>query len=132
FEGDVRWVVARQAPRNAYGVEHYYRAVIKPLDRSERLIAYFLELDDGFPLGEQVREPVEFTGFFFKRLAYDASDGVRIAPLILARSLTRLPTVVEGPRTVTPLDPIGFIANLLGGLTFSAAAIWFVLARSRR
>jgi hypothetical protein len=46
--------------------------------------------------------------------------------------LTRLPTVVEGPRTVTPLDPIGFIANLLGGLTFSAAAIWFVLARSRR
>jgi hypothetical protein len=129
FEGDLRWVVERQAPRNAFEMDRYYRAVIKPLDRSERLIAYFLEIDEGLPLGEQVRVPVEFMGFFFKRLAYDAPDGTRTAPLILARNLTRLPTIVAGPRRVKPLDAMSFVATLIGGLAFSAVALWFVLSR---
>src|SRR5258708_1387284 len=133
FKGEVRSAVVRQPPHNAYGITSYYKTCIKPDDRAEVVLAYFLELDNDFPLGEQVRVPVEFTGFFYKRLPYEAGDGIRTAPLLLARNLTRLvPAVVEGPPPVDPFDPTGLIGAFIGAAMFSLAVIWFVLARTRR
>ncbi|HVC96570.1 MAG TPA: hypothetical protein VND64_22990 [Pirellulales bacterium] len=133
FKGEVRSAEARQPPSNAYGITTYYKTCIKPADRDELVLAYFLELDDDFPLGEQVHVPVEFTGFFYKRMPYGAGDGIRIAPLLLARNVTRrLPTVVEGPPAPEPFDPTGLIGALIGAAMFSLAVIWFVLARTRR
>ena len=39
--------------------------------------------------GLDIREPVEVSGFFLKNMAYRAGDGVRVAPLILAREPVR-------------------------------------------
>ena len=133
FKGEVRSAVVRQPPRNEYGIATYYKTCIKPDDRAEVVLAYFLELDSDFPLGEQVRVPVEFTGFFYKRMPYEAGDGIRTAPLLLARNVTRrLPTVVEGPQPIEPFDPTALIGALIGAALFSLAVIWFVLTRTRR
>jgi hypothetical protein len=133
FKGEVRSAVVRQPPHNAYGITTYYKTCIKPEDRAEVVLAYFLELDNDFPLGEQIRVPVEFTGFFYKRMPYEAGDGIRTAPLLLARNVTRrLPTVVEGAPPIEPFDPTALIGALIGAAMFSLAVIWFVLARTRR
>ena len=120
--------MVRQPPRNEYGIATYYKTCIKPDDRAEVVLAYFLELDSDFPLGEQVRVQVEFTGFFYKRMPYEAGDGIRTAPLLLARNVTRrLPTVVEGPQPIEPFDPTALIGALIGAALFSLAVIWFSL-----
>jgi hypothetical protein len=133
FRGEVRSAVVRKPPHNSYGITTYYKTCIKPDDRAEVVLAYFLELGDDFPLGEQVRVPVEFTGFFYKRIPYEAGDGIRTAPLLLARNVRRrLPAVVEGPPLAQPFDPTGLIGALIGAAIFSLAVVWFVLARTRR
>ncbi|HUY33083.1 MAG TPA: hypothetical protein VMV69_09900 [Pirellulales bacterium] len=133
FRGEVRSAVVRRPPPNAYGITTYYKTCIKPDDRAEVVLAYFLELGDDFPLGEQVRVPVEFTGFFYKRIPYEAGDGIRTAPLLLARNVTRrLTAVVEGRPAAQPFDPTGLIGALIGAALFSLAVVWFVLARTRR
>ena len=81
------------APQNDFGIDRYYVLWLKP--RGGQLspyVVYTLELPDGFPeLREkstdrtELDEAVEIDGYFFKRLAYRARDGINTAPLLLAR-----------------------------------------------
>ncbi|MCA9121278.1 MAG: hypothetical protein H6822_21480 [Planctomycetaceae bacterium] len=77
------------APKNDLGIERYYVFWLRPSDGADApLVAYALELPPGFPnVGSDhtnLREEMTFTGYFFKRWAYGARDGIRTAPLVLA------------------------------------------------
>ncbi len=50
-------------------------------------------LPDGFPLEAEVLDRVKVTGCFFKRYVYGSQDTTRIAPLILAGTVSWEPTV---------------------------------------
>lgn len=85
------------APKNDLGIERYYVFWLRPGDGADApLVAYSLELPDGFPkVGNEhtnLREEMIFTGYFFKRWAYGAHDGIRTAPLVLANRPTWQPT----------------------------------------
>ncbi|HUG67105.1 MAG TPA: hypothetical protein VMM76_05110 [Pirellulaceae bacterium] len=85
------------APKNDLGIERYYVFWLRPGDGADApIVAYALELPDGFPpIGNDhtnLREEMTFTGYFFKRWAYGARDGIRTAPLVLAKRPTWQPT----------------------------------------
>ncbi len=85
------------APKNDLGIETYYVFWLRPGDGSDApIVAYALELPDGFPdVGSdqtKLREEMTFTGYFFKRWAYGAHDGIRTAPMILAKRPAWQPT----------------------------------------
>lgn len=94
IRGTARRAYRVSAPSNAFGITHYFVFWVQP--GGEQLapyIVYSLELPAGFPavpekgaLGDtSLTEPVEFTGYFFKRQAYRARDGVRTSPVLLAK-----------------------------------------------
>ncbi|MEI6324334.1 MAG: hypothetical protein WCO91_02665 [Gemmataceae bacterium] len=48
------------------------------------------DLPKGMPVGGSVVATVEVTGYFFKVYGYRAQDGLRAAPMLLAKTLDRL------------------------------------------
>ena len=99
LRGDVRLVERLPASANRLGIETTYRLWLRPDDgTNDPIVVYCLELPPGFPApprsseesGEhaarEVDEPVELTGYFFKRWAYQSRQGLRLAPLVLSRS----------------------------------------------
>jgi len=93
--GEVRLGYHRQAPQNIYGITSYYIFWLKPSATDSPIVVYCLDVPDGFPdvraiedKGKKpvLREDAEFTGYFFKRWAYRAEDGTRLAPLVLAKT----------------------------------------------
>jgi len=96
-KGTVRRGFYRDAPENLYGIAGYYMLWIQPVSVNSPIVIYSLELPEGFPdvrameaRGDEpeLDEEVEVTGFFFKRWAYRAQDGTRLAPLLLAKTAT--------------------------------------------
>lgn len=87
-----------KAPANDYGIDGYVTCWIRPSGANSPINIYVLQLPSGFPTGTDLRENVQFTGFFFKRLAYPAHDGSRTAPLLLAKTVrwTRSEPSVSG------------------------------------
>lgn len=56
------------------------------------------ELPSDFPTGDTIRCPIRCEGYFYKRWAYKAQDGVRTAPVLLAKTLhTSMPKPVATP-----------------------------------
>jgi hypothetical protein len=140
-DGTIRLGYYRSAPGNFYGIDGYYIFWLKPTGSNSPIVVYSLDVPPGFP--DVVRmerggdkpeldEQVQFTGYFFKRWAYRAEDGTRLAPLLLARS----------PRWEAPAEPSGqsaelpgpwFWTALIGGtFLFGVAAAAFVYWTSRR
>jgi hypothetical protein len=87
IRGNIRRAEWEQAPKNALGIEGYWRCFLFPAGGPPSpIIVYFLVLPPGFPTGVDVNEEIEATGFFFKRMAYHATDTLRLAPLVIART----------------------------------------------
>ena len=127
-QGTAHRVEAITPRSNPAGIEQLFRWIIEPAGPSNApIVVYTLEKPDGFEVGDDLREEVTFTGFFFKRWAYAAGDGTRIAPLLLARNADwkrREPVArVEPPSGST-------ILMLLLGLSVVAGAIAAVVYRS--
>lgn len=110
-----------RAPKNDLGIEHYFVFWLRPGDGSDSpIVAYALELPFGFPdVGSDhtnLREEMTFTGYFFKRWAYGAHDGIRTAPLVLAKQPTWEPTppifTTELPSWQTVLIALSLVALL--------------------
>ena len=82
--------------KNPHGIAGYYVFTLRPAGGPPRpIIIYALETPPGFPAVADrdidksittLHEEVEFTGFFFKKWAYQAKDGINLAPLLLAKS----------------------------------------------
>lgn len=133
-----------RAPKNWYGVEHYYVFWIAPAGGPNSPIAiYSLDVPPNFPPIKDkdldrgttpLETEVEFTGYFFKCWAYRAHDGMRLAPLLLAQKPQWTPPVVLPEPD--PFHPIALAMYLLGaaavGATIALFAFWQGRGRSAK
>jgi hypothetical protein len=127
---DVYWV---QAPANAYGIKRYWVYWLRPEGGANSpILVYALDKPKGFPsvdaseLGHKKMpslEDVEFTGFFFKRYAYQGQGGIYTAPMLLARE----PVWIQsgfGSRMELP-SPVTFLAVVAGlAVLATGLAVW--------
>jgi hypothetical protein len=92
--GIVRRALPITTPTNDHGIAQLHQLWLQPEGRPDDLLAIdVLQLPPGFPTGAKVETPVTIDGIFFKRWAYHAEDGIRTAPLILARTVVWTPEV---------------------------------------
>jgi len=119
-QGQLKLGHHRQSQPNIYGITDYYHLWLVPTGATSPIKICCLELPNGFPdvkaieaAGEKptLAEDAEVTGYFFKRWAYRAVDGTRLAPVLLAKA----------PRW-EPQAQTSFVSEELPGPTF-----WIVL-----
>ena len=85
FSGTLHRLQKVQAAANDYDISSYWQGWVEPDDGpASPIVVYFLRLPPGMPEGMKLTEPVEIIGYFFKRWAYQASDTIRTAPLVMA------------------------------------------------
>jgi hypothetical protein len=80
------------------------------------------------PLAEKMERRVAFDGYFFKKYAYKAGDGWRVAPLLIGRNLTLLPTAATQSERESDSFPSsllqGFVAVALGCIVLGILLHW--------
>ncbi|MCL4854598.1 MAG: hypothetical protein KJZ78_24825 [Bryobacteraceae bacterium] len=125
-----RGVSKKAAPKNSYGIDHYYQLAIEPDgERGQLVVAYCLDLPAGFPVGDKVFERATLNGFFFKRWAYAAQDAVRTAPLVLAKTVDWKP-VPPPEKHELEFHPLTVVAIAFG--MFLVVAVGYALMRPWR
>lgn len=128
FDGAVRRLQWVEAPANDYNIDGYWQAWVRA-DRGppSPIVVYFLELPEGFPTGLSIDEPVRVVGYFFKRWAYQATDAIRTAPMVVAK----IPYLRPRADTSSPMAWIGTFAmiTIVGTVTATAIAAWLVNRR---
>jgi hypothetical protein len=78
------------APANSYSIDRYWQGWLEPAGGPvSPVVVQFLQVPEGMPTGLKIHEPVEVTGYFFKRYAYNAADTIRVAPLVMSLVLMR-------------------------------------------
>jgi hypothetical protein len=125
--GEARRVLYRQAPKNDQGVQGYHQVVLRPAGGPDSpIIIYCLHLPHGFPVGENIREPVSVTGFFFKNWAYPTEAAIHSFPTLLARTMqwTR-PVEVES----RPLQGADFVAMVVISAAVGLSLAWWLVRR---
>lgn len=129
--GTVRRANAARLPRNEYGLTAYYQTWLSPEDQpDEPMTVWCLELPKGFPLGMEIAEEAQVTGFYFKLWTYKAADGnVRRAPLLLAKTIDwrKEPPVAHSP----PQGPFPLLLMFAGAALFAVLATIYVYYRTR-
>lgn len=102
-EGTIRRLQEVSAPTNTLGIASYWQAWIEPAGGpASPFVVYFLTVPPGTPTGMRVDIPVVVDGVFFKRWAYQASDAIRLAPLLMAVE-PRFPPRITGGRGTSVL-----------------------------
>ncbi len=100
-QGTARRAEFMAAPENIYGITNYFRLWLQPSGSNSPIVIYSLEIPERFPAAAiaeapgsflDMDEPVQVTGFFFKRWPYPAQDGTRLAPVVLSRTLSWSPS----------------------------------------
>jgi hypothetical protein len=98
MKGTLHRVERLTAPRNDYGVDHYWQCWMEPAGGPPSpVVIQCLKLPEGMPAGMAIDEPVEVAGYFFKNFAYNAADAIRVAPVIMTVEPAWRP-VVASPR----------------------------------
>ncbi len=144
IRGTARLAHYRYAPENFYGISGYYMVWIQPVASNSPIVVYCLELPPEFPdvrarerqgLTPELDEDLEVTGYFFKRWAYRAQDGTRLAPLLLAKS----PSWTARPLPLTDRGALpgwGYWVLMLGGTALfgvgCAGGLYWFSSRSPR
>ena len=114
---------------NDHEIDGYYQVWIRPADnRHYPMVACLLELPERFPTGMKISAEVEITGFFFKRLAYQAQDTRRSAPVVLARSVEwkELPA----PVLEEEIGRIWVLVAIVGSALFAVLVAWLAYRRT--
>ena len=74
--------------KNDEGIEGYERVWIWPDDKPDQpIVAYCLQLPQGFPTGMELAERAQVTGFYFKRWLYLGKNDLQTAPVLLAKTI---------------------------------------------
>ena len=113
-EGRVRRAQRIRARENQSEVSEYWQCWLQPLSGNSPMVIYAIALPDGFPEGEQIDEFVSASGICYKRWAYLAQDGTRVAPLILAKTLSWHRPVANpaASRNLPPWLPLTVVSML--------------------
>jgi hypothetical protein len=130
--GLVRRVNRVALPKNEYGIEAYYQVWLwLPDNPTSPLVAYCHVLPQDFPIGQNIAEQAEMTGFFFKRWAYLANDVPRTAPMILTQTLRWQRKQPAARQPVAPRENWAIpLVVCVAGL-FALAAAWYVYLHTR-
>jgi hypothetical protein len=134
-QGTAKAVYSLPAPQNSYGIERYWVYVLYPSGGpSNPILVYALEKPADFPSLERAdvgkkplasEEEVRFTGYFFKRYAYQAQGGIFTAPMLLAREPEWLPA--SSLLSNRPLPSLPAFLGVAAVLALLAAALaWWV------
>lgn len=124
ISGTVRLAYRVSAPRNDLGVKEYTVLWLKPKGGpNSPIVIYALQSPEGFPelkhkekdneTSTLDHEPIEVTGVFFKRWAYRAKDGSRVAPMVLAHSFQWLREAPVDSGPVLPSVSVMIVSILL-------------------
>ena len=68
-----------------------------------------MNLPEGFPEGDGIKEPVNISGYAFKRWAYPAQGGLMVAPVVLAKQPVWTPAAPTQPNSQTAPSQIGLL-----------------------
>ena len=130
--GTVRRAHRVKAPRNDFGIQGYYICWLRPAGGpNSPIIVYSLDVPEGFPVGMDVFAQTEFTGFSYKRLAYNAEDGSRTAPLVLAKSATWEAPEEKESRPLPSTPAIALAVAGTAGLGVILASMAYLVSRRR-
>ncbi|MEE3369940.1 MAG: hypothetical protein VX346_11405 [Planctomycetota bacterium] len=135
--GSARMISRFPAPRNQFGIDHYYRITLKPQGGPDNpILIYALGLPAQFPVPQEpemhanVREEIECAGYFFKRLVFRSRDGLRTAPLVLAKLPRWYPAAVK--RTTSRPNPIWVSVGVVACLVTAISLAWLAYQRTQR
>jgi len=127
LRGVMRWAHRVTAPKNDYGIKHYYQAWITPADSPDNVeVVYCLRLPPKFPTGMNLSVPVEVTGFYFKRWIYRAKDTLRTTPVVLAQTVERQERL-EFARTSD--ESFGMVLAVVAGTALGGILLAVLLVR---
>ena len=76
-----------KAHDNPHDIQDYYRCWLWPQGSVNPVVVYSLTIPQQFPTGMSINEDVSVEGLFYKRWAYKAVEDIRVAPLVIARTL---------------------------------------------
>lgn len=120
--GTIRRLQEVPAPANPLGIAAYWQAWLEPAGGpAAPIVVYFLALPPGTPTGMRVEVPAIVDGVFFKRWAYQASDAIRLAPLLMAIEPRSPPRITSG-RGSSPI-----VGWALGSIVGLLAVTWLAL-----
>ena len=121
FKGTLRRLERLRAPANDYDLADYWQGWLEPaVGPPSPIVVQFLRLPPGMPEGLKINEPVEISGYFFKRYAYKATDTIRRAPLVMAVEPVWMPR--------TPVEPGGTSLGTIAVVTMMALVAATALA----
>lgn len=123
--GRIAGVFPVGAPPNDLGIKSYFQLWLCPEQEADPIVVYCLAMPTGFPTGEKLAEPAVIRGVFFKRWPYQAKDGLRFAPVVLAPSISW-----EKPHVATSL-PSAAPPNVLWAAVIACLLtvlfLWYIL-----
>jgi hypothetical protein len=122
------------AAKNDFGITETYQTWFLPEGGHDPIQVYVLALPPDLPIleeGMKVNQQVEFTGFFFKLVAFKAQDAIRKVPLLVARDVTWIKPPPPAP--VVEKAPLSsFVLAVVGAAAGSVILVFFVLFRTQR
>ena len=83
---------------------------------------FVLEKPDQFPTGEEIRQQVRVTGYFFKRCGYLTAHGLSFAPMLIVQKIRWTPPTVLAPQGSWAAWPVAATLMLLAMLF--GAVLW--------
>lgn len=94
-------------------------------------VVFMTEKPEGIESGESVNRDVSVAGYFFKNYGYATGEGLHIAPMLIAKSLTvqPLPPVVDQKTEDLSLYVFFFLMAIM--LIFGAM-VWFFVRSDRK
>jgi hypothetical protein len=112
----------------------YFEAyAITPDSQNNPWVLAFEEAPADLQIGDDLRQRVQFDGYFLKLWAYRAGDTFRVAPLLVGRFPPAPLPPAQAPPRPGPLAGNGTILLLLLALTlYTALRFWLQLRRIRR
>ncbi len=110
----------KKAIKNNLGIETLHQIVfLADGGSNQSILIYVLELPRQFPTGENLSEPIQVTGFFFKNQVVTDGNDLFISPTLLAKTFRRR-TNLSGDQSVSPTTQAG-LATQAGQATQAAA-----------
>ena len=97
----------KKAIQNDLGLETLYQIVFRAEGgANQTILIYVLDLPDQFPSGKDLREPIQFTGFYFKNQVVTDGDDLFVAPTLLAKTINSQANR-SGGNSVSPTKEAG-------------------------
>ena len=125
--GTIRRAHRVPASKNALGIKSYWQCWVRPMDGSNSpIVLYSLELPESVGEGMDIRQSASFTGFCFKRWAYNSASGPRVAPILLAKTVTlrETPQLLDREQATPRVRNIVLSLALVAGLVVAGLAVW--------